>query len=277
MEVTMQEGQLGLLEKGNRTPVLSAEEEKYWIRLFKREDQEAKKVLMEKNLPFIIKLAKKDSTGELPLVDLVHEGVLGFYKAVEKYDMDMNCRLLTYAGWWIRLYIKRAVISKSKSVKFPNNKVEKFNKIKQTREDLFSELGRNPTVDELSSHIDMDENTIEKIERQFPSIQSIDRYDDEDNPLEDTLKDKNNINPRDQIWLEETRSHLTKAIKRLNSREREVLLSRYDFKNNEELNSLRSVGEKIGMSPEGVRCIEKKAFDKLRNSISLNSLQYDFR
>lgn len=247
------------------TEPLSAQEERKMIRLYKKTgDETARRRLIESNIRFVIKLAMRFKQQGLGLADLVQEGVLGLIDAVEKFDVSRECRLITYASWWIRLYMQRALEQKSRPVNLPINKLEMLRKVRAFEQVFLTSNGRKPYDDEIAKQLDVDLKKVEQISDYAPSFQTLHARDEEHPGLERVLIDEDHPDPRETVWEREAESRLNEAMELLTERERDVLTHRFNLNGNGKKMSLRKVGNQLGLSAEGVRRIEEQAMDKLR-------------
>lgn len=253
------------VNSGQNTEPLTPVEEQRLIRLYKKTgDADARKRLVESNLRFVVKLAMKYRKQGMNVSDLIQEGVLGLIDAVEKFDITKECRLITYASWWIRLYMQRALEQKSRQVNLPINKLEILRKMRAYEQVFMTANGRLPYHDEISSHLDIDLYKVEQLADHSPSFQTIHSRDDDHPGMERILVDEDRDDARDSIWKGEAESRLHEALNKLTKRERDVLKHRYDLAGNGKKLSLRKVGQRLGLSAEGVRRIEEQAMNKLR-------------
>ncbi len=246
------------------TEPLTASEERKMVKRFHQGDLFARQRLIETNLRFVIKVALNYINKGLPLADLIQEGNLGLIEALNKFDPEKNCRLITYASWWIRLYIQRAIEVKTRQIKLPINKSEMLRKIRSFEKTFFSEFGRMPTSDETAEKLNFDQRKVEELYDIAPTFLTL-HASDEDHPgCEVTIIDESQEDPRERLWLEEAENRLQSALMILNPRERAVMTHRYSLGSSEKKLSLRKVGERMGLSAEGVRRIEEQAMNKLR-------------
>lgn len=259
-------------EQKGLTEPLSASLEKDLLIQYQNGDAAARRRLIESNLRFVIKVAMKYRNQGMSLSDLVQEGVLGLIEALEKFDTAKDCRLITYASWWIRLYIQRALEQKSRPVNLPINKLDMLKKVKAFEQSYWMANGRKPTNAETAAEFGMDESKIDDLNDFIPVFNSIHGEEDERAGLEKVLVDERYPDAREVVWLQEARHRLHHAMDVLNHREREVLDIRYGLKEGGKKLSLRKVGIKMGLSAEGVRRIEEQAMSKLRRPAVQNRM-----
>ncbi|HOJ61750.1 MAG TPA: RNA polymerase sigma factor RpoD/SigA [bacterium] len=247
-----------------QTDPLTAEEERELVRRYRQGDNEARQRLIESNLRFVIKMALNFRNKGLALADLIQDGNLGLIEALEKFDPSKNCRLITYASWWIRLYMQRAVEQKARQINLPINKTEILRKVRSFEDSYIKTHGQKPSAEEVAEALDLPVEKVEELDEYNPTFHTI-HFVNEDHPgLEKVLIDEKNEDPRDRMWRNEAKDRLFAAMKVLNDREREVLSHRYSLFEGGKKLSLRKVGQKLGLSAEGVRRIEEQAMNKLR-------------
>ncbi|MBQ3306578.1 MAG: sigma-70 family RNA polymerase sigma factor [Bacilli bacterium] len=248
-------------------PLLSREEEALLSERIKNGDIEAKKRLIECNLKLVVSIAKHFLNRGFPLLDLIQEGNLGLIRAVEKFDGSMGYKFSTYATDWIRLYIGRMIASKGRMIRLTSSAYEKIGKYRETVDRLQHELGRVPTVTELSEEMNVSEEDIVKIQILQDDTISYNELikNGDDTEIEDTIKDES-INIEEDMIKDSLNDLIMKLLDDagLTEREKEVIKCRYGFYG-EEMH-LETIGKEFGVSKERVRQIEMKALMKLRTS-----------
>jgi len=220
--------------------------------------------LVEANQRFVIRMAISYRNQGLTLSDLIQEGNLGLIEAIDRFDPEKKCRLISYAAWWIRLYMQRAIEQKSRTVTIPINKVGTLKKIKNFEYGFVKSKGRKPSYQEIAEALDMDESKVEYIYNLGTSTISIYVEDEDGQTIEDKLE-VNEAEPlRDRVWLSELTSRILKALNLLTSKEQDVLRCRFGLDTGDPA-SLRQAGRKLGLSAEGVRQIQAQALKKLKD------------
>lgn len=263
------------LNGNESTQPLTVEAERELLLRFKQGDANARRRLIEANIRFVVKLAMRHRNQGLQLSDLIQEGILGLIEGLDKFDMTRNCRLITYASWWIRLYIQRALEQKSRPVNLPINKLDILRRVKAFEQAFEMSHGRKPFVDETAAALNIERRKVEGIGDLAPVFNSLHGQDEEHPGMEKILIDERAADARDSIWLEEAQNRLDAAMDILNKRERDVLVHRYglnDGGGGKKL-SLRKVGQRMGLSAEGVRRIEEQAMSKLRRPAVMEKMQ----
>ncbi len=243
---------------------LAPSEEKKLLALSLKGDPSARDRLVEANQRFVIRMAISYRNQGLTLSDLIQEGNLGLIEAIDRFDPEKQCRLISYAAWWIRLYMQRAIEQKSRTVTIPINKVSTLKKIKNFEYGFVKSNGRKPSYHEIAEAIDMDESKVEYIYNLGTSTISIYVEDEDGQTIEDKLE-VNDAEPlRDKVWLSELTSRILKALNLLTPKEQDVLRCRFGLDTGDPA-SLRQAGRRLGLSAEGVRQIQAQALKKLKD------------
>jgi RNA polymerase primary sigma factor len=255
--------------------LLTAEEEKALSRRILQGDEFARKSLINSNLRLVVKIARGYLTHDMELLDLIQEGNLGLIKAAEKFDFRKNVRFSTYASFWIKQSIARALSNKSRMIRLPHRKEEKLRKITKATQ-RFSKLnGRTPDAEELSCETKLDEHEIRNIMNLPEKVLSIESSDGgESYALKNVIQDSK-YDPDYIVMRKYLREKTAEMLEILTEKERQVLLNRYAFINGRKY-TLKDIGEKLSISPETVRQVEIKALKKIREHFShLKELLWD--
>ncbi len=250
-----------------RDKLLTADEEKMLSRKIMMGDTKARETLINSNLRLVVKIAKGYISQDLDLLDLIQEGNLGLIKAADKFDFKKNVRFSTYASFWIKQSIARALSNKSRMIRLPHRKEEKLRKVNKAQIKLSKDFGRNADISELSSETKIEQDEIKTILRLPSKVLSIESSSADDkfslkNTVEDPKYSPDHVVMRGYL-KEKTREMLTI----LNEKEKKVLLYRYSFLSGEK-NTLKDIGDKLSISPETVRQIEMRALKKIREHFS---------
>ncbi len=264
------------LDDIGKIPSLKHEEIARLFRKYRRGDAVAKKRIIEANLRLVIHIAKRYTHASIPFQDLVAEGNLGLIRAVEKFSLSRGCQFSTYATWWIKQSIERAIINQSKPVRLPAHICLKISRIVKVIKELNQTLGREPTPEEIAQHIPETPESIEKhlgLLRKTYSLDAVlSEQSDSENTLLDTLSDKDDVSPFESVEKLERLQQITCEIEQLSENEKKILWLRYGL-GDEEPQTLEAIGRKFGVTRERIRQIEKKTILKLRKRIFFKGRQ----
>ena len=249
-----------------RVPLLSQEEE---IELAKRViegDESAKAKLCESNLRLVVSIAKRYSgKNGMSFLDLIQEGNIGLLKAVEKFDYTKGFRFSTYATWWIRQSITRAMADQARTIRIPVHMVETINRLARISKRMLQELGREPTVDEIAKEMNISPERVTEIQKIAQDPLSLeDPVGDEDSKVGDYVPDETSIMPDDAATHSMLKGQLLSVIETLTPREQKVIRLRYGLDDGSP-KTLEQVGQEFNVTRERIRQIEAKALRKLRN------------
>ena len=248
--------------------LLSAEEE-YALAIRKQQgDEAAKQRLIEANLRLVVSIAKRYTGRGMSFLDLVQEGNLGLIKGVEKFDPEKGFKLSTYATWWIRQSVTRALADQARTIRVPVHMVETINKMSKMQRKLTLELGYEPSVKELAEHLDMSEDKVQEIMQiaREPASLETPIGEEDDSNLGDFVADANVLTPESNVEAVMLREHIDSLLGDLKERERQVIVLRFGLEDGHP-RTLEEVGKEFNVTRERIRQIEAKALRKLRNPV----------
>ncbi len=273
-DITQDSIQMYLREIG-KIPLLSAEEEIALAKRKERDDKEAERRLIEANLRLVVSIAKKFVGKQLSLLDLIQEGNVGLFRAVKKFEYRKGFKFSTYATWWIRQAITRALADQSRTIRIPVHMVETINRFKQTQRRLIQDLGREPLPEELAAEMDLPIDKvrhIKKISQETVSLEASVGDDDEDSKLEDFIEDTKTISPSKQAARELLKDYVKEAMSDLSPREQKILEMRFGLEDGIS-HTLEEVGKEFDVTRERIRQIEAKALEKIQQKEVIHKLR----
>lgn len=254
------------LREIGKIPLLSAEEELALAKRVVAGDKEAKDQMAEANMRLVVSIAKRYVGRGLDLLDLIQEGNTGLLRAVEKFDPDKGFKFSTYATWWIRQAITRAIADQARTIRIPVHMVETINKLLRTQRRLTQELNREPTNAEIAKEMDIDEAKVEHIMKIKQDISSLDasiRDDEEESVLADFIEDEDTITPEESATGQLLKEQVKEMLSALTEREQKILKLRFGLEDGKQ-HTLEEVGQEFSVTRERIRQIEAKALAKLR-------------
>jgi RNA polymerase primary sigma factor len=267
--------QMYLREIG-KVPLLTADEEIELAKRIEQGDAEARKRLAEANLRLVVSIAKK-YTGRknLSLLDLIQEGNMGLFRAVEKFDYRRGFKFSTYGTWWIRQAITRALADQSRTIRIPVHMVETINKFTQVQRRLLQDLGRDPLPEEIAAEMDLPVEKVRhimKISQETVSIDASVGDDEEDSALKNFIEDEEAITPQQAAGREILQGHVKEILSDLTAREQKILEMRFGLKDGMN-HTLEEVGREFDVTRERIRQIEAKALEKIRDHHKVRKLK----
>jgi RNA polymerase primary sigma factor len=263
-EVSTDSLQLFLKDIG-KVPLLTAAQEVELAKRIERGDHCAKQTMVESNLRLVVSIAKNYRNQGLPFLDLIQEGTIGLVRAAEKFDHRKGFKFSTYATWWIRQAVARALADKSRTIRMPVHVVEKLNKIGRAERKLVSELGREPLAEEIALELELEVEEVEQIRRSSQAPISLEKPvgDDEESEFGHFLADERAAAPDDAAETTMRKETLRRILSMLSARERRVLELRYGL-NGQHPRTLDEVGRAFNVTRERVRQIENQSLKKLQ-------------
>ncbi|PJE65722.1 RNA polymerase sigma factor RpoD [Candidatus Saccharibacteria bacterium CG10_big_fil_rev_8_21_14_0_10_47_8] len=254
------------LREIGKVPLLTAPEELALAQKVVSGDKRAKDAMAEANMRLVVSIAKRYVGRGLDLLDLIQEGNTGLLRAVEKFDPDRGFKFSTYATWWIRQAITRAIADQARTIRIPVHMVETINKLLRTQRRLTQELNREPTNDEIAAAMEMDVDKVEHIMKIKQDISSLDasvRDDDEDSVLGDFIEDEDSKTPTESASEQLLKEQVKQILGTLTEREQKILKLRFGLEDGKS-HTLEEVGQEFSVTRERIRQIEAKALAKLR-------------
>ncbi len=265
MDLTAESIQIYLREIG-KIPLLTAEQEVALAKRKEKGEKEAERCLIEANLRLVVSIAKKFTGKSLSLLDLIQEGNIGLFRAVKKFEYRKGFKFSTYATWWIRQAITRALADQSRTIRIPVHMVETINKFQQVERELIQELGREPTPEEIAAEMGQEVDKVRhiiKISQDTVSLETSVGDDEDDTTLQDFIEDVKHVTPDRSAALQLLRDYVGDIIKDLNPREQKILEMRFGLSDGVG-HTLEEVGKEFDVTRERIRQIEAKALEKIQ-------------
>ncbi|MEX2411571.1 MAG: sigma-70 family RNA polymerase sigma factor [Candidatus Paceibacterota bacterium] len=265
------------LKEIGRTPLLTKKEERELAKRIEQNDEDARKNLVQANLRLVVSLAKRyvNRSPHLSILDLIQEGNIGLAKAVEKFDYTKGFKFSTYATWWIRQAITRALADYSRTIRIPVHMVETITKHSQVRRQLMQELGREPLPEEIATEMSIPVEKVryvQKISQEVISLELPIGDDEEDSTLSDLIKDEQSLSPDQRASQALLKEQISDILVDLTDREQKILSMRFGLEDNI-THTLEEVGKVFGVTRERIRQIEAKALEKIREHDKAKELE----
>ena len=256
------------LKEIQKSTLLTAEEERELAGLIAQGDEAARARMIESNLRLVVKFAKRYMNRGLPFLDLIEEGNMGLIKAVEKFKVSKGCRFSTYATWWVRQSIERALVNQSRTIRLPVHVADDINKFVKVSRELVQRLKRDPSIEEIAEVMGVEISYVRRMMILLKKTYSIEHPmgDNNDYSLIDTIEDKNQVDPGSMIEDLDRFAHVLEWMDDLTETEREILALRFGL-DDREPQTLDTIGQKFGVTRERIRQIEAKSLAKLRKTL----------
>jgi RNA polymerase primary sigma factor len=262
------------MNEAGRYPLLTAAEEVELAKRIERGDNDAKERMINSNLRLVISIAKRYQGHDLPLLDLIQEGIIGLIRAVEKFDWRKGFKFSTYATWWIRQAVQRGVANKSRTIRIPVHISERERKMVRAERELRAKLGREPTDEEIAKATKLRLDQLREVRSAARAVTSLDRPVGEagDTSFGDLVATEDSPGPEDEVRVALGYEALQRALSDLPDREREVVRLRYGLNGDSDPASLEEIGRRLGVTRERVRQIEAQALERLAVNRELEAL-----
>ena len=259
-----------------KSQLLTADEEKIYGKRALQGDEKARAIMIESNLRLVVKISRRYLNRGLPLLDLIEEGNLGLIRAVEKFDPERGFRFSTYATWWIRQTIERAIMNQTRTIRLPIHIVKEMNVYLKAERHLAQVLDHDPSAEEIAEHLDKPVKTVEKMLKLNERVTSVDVPcgKDFDKPLVDSISDENNLSATDLLQNEGIKNNLGGWLEQLSDKQREVICRRYGlcgYANS----TLEQVAQELGVTRERVRQIQMDALKRLKEILESSGFSFD--
>jgi RNA polymerase primary sigma factor len=262
------------LREIGRVPLLTSEQEIELARLVEKKDVEAKRRLTEANLRLVVSIAKRYMGRGLLFLDLIQEGNLGLIRAVEKFDYRLGYKFSTYATWWIRQAVTRAIADQARTIRVPVHAVETINRLNRVQREMLQKSGHEPSVAEIAAALGVSPAKVRDIQKanQEPVSLETPVGDEDESELGDFIEDEDADQPLEVVFREIRREELFRVLDSLPARDRKVLELRFGLKG-ERPRTLEEVGERFGVTRERIRQVEAKTLNRLKNFRDAQSLR----
>ena len=263
------------LKEINRIPLLTREEEDHFARMAAAGDEIAKHKLVQGNLRFVVNVAKKYQNQGLPLSDLISEGNIGLMNAIERYDVDKGYHFISYAVWWIRQAILKAICEKSRMIRLPLNRANELVQIQKAQKELSIERGEEADMKEVARLVNMETSHVHdilNISKELVSLETPVYAEKDSSELGDFVEDKGYKHPEEVLVEESLKNDINSVLRTLSEKEAQIIEYRFGLNGNSPL-SLKEIGDRYNLTKERIRQIEKKALKRLQHPSRMKVLE----
>ena len=264
------------LNELGKSKLLTADEEKIYGKRALQGDEEARKIMIESNLRLVVKISRRYLNRGLPLLDLIEEGNLGLIRAVEKFDPERGFRFSTYATWWIRQTIERAIMNQTRTIRLPIHIVKEMNVYIKAQRALAQILDHEPSAEDIARHLEKPVKTVVKMLKLNERVTSVDvpAGKDYERPLLDSISDDYSHSPTEQIQQDNIKNNITHWVYQLSDKQREVICRRYGLCGYEN-STLEQVAQELGVTRERVRQIQMDALKRLKEILEVGGYSFE--
>ena len=259
-----------------KSKLLTADEEKIYGKRVLKGDEEARRIMIESNLRLVVKISRRYLNRGLPLLDLIEEGNLGLIRAVEKFDPDRGFRFSTYATWWIRQTIERAIMNQTRTIRLPIHVVKEMNVYIKAQRLLTQTLDHEPTAEDIADYLDKPVKTVSKMLKLNERVSSVDvpMGKENDKPLVDSISDDARHSPEEQLQEDNIKENITEWVYQLADKQREVICRRYGLCGYEN-STLEQVAQELGVTRERVRQIQMDGLKRLKEILEVGGFSFE--
>ncbi len=264
------------LNELSRSKLLTADQEKIYGIRAQQGDQEARKIMIESNLRLVVKISRRYLNRGLPLLDMINEGNLGLIRAVEKFEPERGFRFSTYATWWVRQSIERAIMNQSRTIRLPIHIVKEMNTYLKAQRHLAQLLDHEPSAEDIAGHLDKPVNKVEKMLKLNERVSSVDIAVNKDfnKPLVDSISNPADLSHDEKIQEDRIKLNITGWVFELPEKQREVICRRYGLCGYEEA-TLEQVAQQLGVTRERIRQIQMDALKRLKEILQIHGYSFE--